>query len=289
MEQIEDPMSISNTLQKVVRGATRSGIFTPCLNLIARRQGHGVRKIFREQDIWIHETVSGFYAYPHPYIRLDLDRINAHARKVFFRAYCPNPGDVIVDVGAGVGEETLTFSRAVGRLGRVVCIEAHPQTFRCLEKMIQYNRLENVTAIHSAITEPHRHRIEIEDSEDYHRNRSNQSGGLSVRAATMDEIVDQWGVPSISFLKMNIEGAERLAIQGMSQTLQRTRTLCICCHDFLADTAGDPALCTSKLVIEFLKESGFELITPSKTDAAMPDYVRYQVWARNAKALAATG
>ena len=52
-----------------------------------------------------------------------------------------------MDVGAGVGEETLTFSRAVGARGEVICIEAHPRTHQCLEMLIRYNRLENVTAL----------------------------------------------------------------------------------------------------------------------------------------------
>ena len=54
------------------------------------------------------------------------------------RSYClryqPKPGDTVVDVGAGMGDDTLVFSRMVGPSGRVFSFEAHPDTFRCLQK-----------------------------------------------------------------------------------------------------------------------------------------------------------
>ncbi len=39
--------------------------------------------------------------------------------------YTPGQGDVVFDVGAGVGSETLLFSRLVGHPGASVSIEAH--------------------------------------------------------------------------------------------------------------------------------------------------------------------
>src|SRR4051812_15909470 len=44
----------------------------------------------------------------------------------WFHVYRPQPGDMIVDIGAGRGEDVFAFSRAVGPSGRVVAIEPHP-------------------------------------------------------------------------------------------------------------------------------------------------------------------
>jgi hypothetical protein len=97
---------------------------------------------------------------------------------------------------------------------------------------------------------------------------------------TMDALVDRLEIERIDFLKMNIEGAERLAIQGMARTLERTAAVCICCHDFLADSSGDESLRTQTVVVRFLRESGFELAgQPEQRD--LPPYVRDQVWAWN--------
>src|SRR5947207_6560342 len=60
------------------------------------------------------------------------DVLTAEARDLFLHEYTPQPGDVVLDVGAGIGAEALLFSRLVGPSGRVVSIEAHPATYERL-------------------------------------------------------------------------------------------------------------------------------------------------------------
>lgn len=51
--------------------------------------------------------------------------------------YAPKDGDVIIDIGAGVGTETLIYSMMTGKNGKVFAIEAHPATSRSLKLMIR--------------------------------------------------------------------------------------------------------------------------------------------------------
>lgn len=278
--QLEVPVSFAARVKNFLDRPLLRALLARCATTLARRQGHGVTRIFCDQDVWIHQTTHGYFAYPHPYIRLDLPRLDAFTQAVFFRGYEPEPGDVILDIGCGVGEDTLTFSRAVGTTGRVISVEAHPRTFHCLEKLVQYNRLRNVVAVHRAIAEPSCRRTTIEDSAHYLRNRSNSAHGLSVPAITVDELCRLLRLNRIDFLKMNIEGAERFAIRGMTQTLPRVGTLCICCHDFLAGRSGDDSFRTRLLVTKFLEDNGFRILD-SPTSEAVP-YVQDQVWAGNA-------
>lgn len=278
------PGSLAARVKTLCDWPSLRALLAPCATAFARRQGHGVTRIFCDQDVWIHQTLHGYFAYPQPYIHLDLPHLDSFTRAVFFRGYRPKPGDVILDAGAGTGEETLTFSRAVGATGRVISIEAHPRTFRCLEKLVQYNRLHNVVAVHRAIAEPGCLRTTIEDSVHYLSNRSHHAHGLTVPAVTMDELCRLLRLTRIDFLKMNIEGAERLAIRGMTQMLESVGTLCICCHDFLAEISGDESLRTFGLVKEFLEENGFRILAdPAPGDAP---YVRDQVWACNSRVAA---
>ena len=90
-------------------------------------------------------------------------------RDWWFYRYQPAEGDVIVDVGAGIGDDALVFSRAVGGRGRVLSIEAHPATFRLLEKTCRYNHLENTQAIHGALVDKPGI-VFIEDRENYQGN-----------------------------------------------------------------------------------------------------------------------
>jgi FkbM family methyltransferase len=162
-----------------------------------------------------------------------MERLDTWARTVFLRNYRPQLGDIILDIGAGAGEEVLTFSRAVGNKGRVICIEAHPRTFHCLQKLIEYNRLENVVAIQCAVSKPGTETV-IQDSNEHLRNRVGGTEGFRVAARAIDSIAAELGLAQIHFLKMNIEGAERLGIQGMVETLPRTQaTICLVAADRL--------------------------------------------------------
>ena len=55
---------------------------------------------------------------------------------------------------------------------------------------------------------------------------------------------------------MNIEGAERLAVKGMSEVFSQISALCISCHDFLADLGQSDDFGTKLEVVPRLKKSG---------------------------------
>jgi len=271
-------MHLTDAVKSLINRKALQPIALPLFNGLARARHGSVERIFLDHGLWIHQTTRGFFAYHQPYLRLDLRRLDESARRNFLWGFEPGPGDIIVDVGAGVGEETLTLSRAVGERGKVVCIEAHPRTFRCLEKLVQYNRLTNVILVHAAVTEPGCSFISIEDGDEYLANRVG-AFGVTVAATTIDQICARLNLGRIHFLKMNIEGSERLAIKGMSGTLRNTEVVCISCHDFLAQRATDSACCTKKEVRQFLERSGLEVI--GRSDPALPAYVQDQLWAYN--------
>ena len=171
--------------------------------------------------------------------------------------YMPSEGDTVIDVGAGTGWETFFFAKCVGRTGHVISIEAHPQTFRCLSKMCEKNRLANVTLIQAAVGD-REGEVLIGDSDEHEGNSIVTSGpGVRVPGLTLDSVCRSLGVSRVDFLKMNIEGAERPALCGMGEMALRTRNVCISCHDFLADEGGSDDLRTRVDVIAFLERNGF--------------------------------
>ena len=203
------------------------------------------------------------------------------ARVNFLWGYQPQPGHVVID--AGVGEEALTFSRALGPAGKLVCIEAHPRTYRCLELLVRYNRLANVIPLHRAVTETPSGIVIIEDSGSYLSNRLNPAKGIPVPATTIDALHRKLGLGRVHFLKMNIEGAERFAIRGMSETLKQTEVLCVSCHDSLAEVTGDDTLRTKNQVREFFQQNGIEV--RERIGPSLPPYIRDQLWGYNQQLL----
>jgi FkbM family methyltransferase len=256
-------------------------VLGPVSSSLARHHKKGVKRIFHDDGVWIHETETGYFAYHQPFLRLDPRGLDESARENFFWKYWPQAGDVVMDIGAGVGEETLSFSRAVGPLGKVICVEAHPRTYRCLEKLVQYNALTNVICVHRAVADTPGATAMIADSVTYVGNRLSSVKGNLVQATTLDALHRELSLGRIHFLKMNIEGSERLAIRGMSEFLKQTEVLCVSCHDFLAERNGDNSLRTKNEVRRFLEENGIKIF--ERADGT--PCVRDQVWGINERLL----
>jgi FkbM family methyltransferase len=206
---------------------------------------------------WVHEYPAGVIVEP----RLLLDTLSDKRQKTkdfFMHQYTPQVGDTVLDVGAGTGWETLFFSQMVGAEGRVISIEANPRVYFCLQKMCRRNKLDNVTLMNCAVAGEERV-VNISDKEDYLTNEMLRNVGLPVLGRRLDEIIDTLNLGRVDLLKMNIEGAEGLAIKGMAKMIQRTRHVCICCHDFLAAKRGQEELRTKSSVTAFLQQNGFAI------------------------------
>jgi FkbM family methyltransferase len=210
--------------------------------------------------------------------RGQIEQYVADAKDYWLRHYDPKEGDTIVDVGAGRGEDTLTFSRAVGKTGRVIAIEAHPVSYSVLENFCRLNGLANVTPIHLALMDkPGTVRI-IESESSWSTNAvdfGNGTSGVLVQAGTLDELCEAQKVDNIAFLKMNIEGAERYALLGAQAVMPRIRQISVACHDFRADMGHGEQFRTLAFVGRLLREHGFTLT--SRPDDPR-DYVRDHIF-----------
>jgi len=162
----------------------------------------------------------------------------------------------------------------VGAEGRVISIEAHPGTFACLQKTIRSNKLSNVTAIHCAVSDAEGQTPISDDAVDIENTIIDTDTGVLVASKTLDSILEPHALRTIHFLKMNIEGAERLALAGMSVTVAHTDNLCISCHDFLG-----PHMQSRNEVTGFLQGCGYEIY---RRDRDHRPWVRDYVYATRA-------
>ena len=202
----------------------------------------------------------------------------SETKEYWLQHYKPQEGDIIVDVGAGRGEDTLTFSQGVGKTGRVIAIEAHPRSFAILKNFCRLNHLSNVTVLQLALLDK-QGTVQMVESEPSWTENSIDSGnsgsGISVQAGTLDDVCKAQGLQEIAFVKMNIEGSERHALLGMESVLPQVRQICVACHDFRADGGHGEQFRTRAFVEQFLVEHGFT-ITSRRDDPR--DYVRDHVF-----------
>jgi FkbM family methyltransferase len=191
---------------------------------------------------------------------------------LFLYRYQPRYGDVVLEIGAGCGTETVFLASRVGSGGRVVAVEAHPWTYQLLCRTIIENRLNNVTPVHAVVTDQ-RGTISIsglKTEENIINSVLGDQQGWAVPSVSVDDLVRDHGLDRIDLLTMNIQGAERLAVEGMSASAARIGHAVVSCHDFLADRTGNEMYRTSDHVRAALEQCGF-------TIEARPDDHRVRV------------
>jgi FkbM family methyltransferase len=255
---------------RVAQGAGGSNVGIEYLNgLWTRRVGQN----FLPDGLKFEYTYADFAAW-----KRQIEQYVTDTQDYWLQHYRPQEGDVIVDVGAGRGEDTLTFSQAIGKAGRVIAIEAHPLSFAILESFCRLNCLSNVTRLRLALMDkPGSARI-TESQSSWIENAiddSMEGAGTLVQTSTLDDICEALKIKDIAFLKMNIEGAERKALLGMESILPSVQQVCVACHDFRADLGHGEKFRTRGFVEQFLAARGFVL--SSRRDDPR-DYVRDHVF-----------
>lgn len=240
--------------------------------------------VYYDGECWARSTRDGRFSvdgvrfdyYPSTITRFEegCDAWLRAAEDYWYYVHWPQPGDVVIDVGAGIGTDTLAFARAVGPAGRVLAIEAHPKTFARLRKNCVAQGFSYVECVWAAVVDKPG-TVHIETGVLHESNRILVGGGLPralpAPGVTLDSLCTKFGIDHIDLLKMNIEGAERLAIRGMRRAAEMTRNVCIAAHSFRTARGDGAFFDTRQEVVEFLLGVGFRLRT--RDDDPRP-YVR---------------
>ena len=162
------------------------------------------------------------------------------AREVFFTgAYGPQetailrtvlrPGASFVDVGANWGYFTLLAAHLVGERGRVAAIEPDPRLFALLAANVAANGLARVSAVQAAAAERDEALTlagHAEEGGNWGVSSLVAAGDgprFEVRGRPVDDVMDELGMDGVELLKMDIEGAEDVALRGMAEGLARGR------------------------------------------------------------------
>src|SRR5262249_36101037 len=143
------------------------------------------------------------------------------------------PGMVFVDVGANWGYFTLLGAACVGSRGRVLSVEPDPRLFALLRANLDYNGYNNVTPL--SLAAGARTGTAWLAGFDEHGSNWGLSrivpggvlGSMSFPVATaqLDHILEQHEIDVVDLLKIDIEGSEDEALQGMSCGLADHRYL----------------------------------------------------------------
>lgn len=141
------------------------------------------------------------------------------------------PGDVFVDAGANIGFYTIVAAQLVGPSGRVIAFEMMPPTLERLQRHIAMNDAGNVSAMGLALADRDGEVLIATSAPDKFGQASivaKAADGVrylryEVATTTLDTALADVG--DIALIKMDLEGAEYLALCGATAVLQRTRAV----------------------------------------------------------------
>jgi FkbM family methyltransferase len=174
----------------------------------------------------------------------------------FAKAYLRS-GDAALDIGANIGVYSLLFASLVGRDGIVHAFEANEHSAKRLAAQLEHNNLANITIHRKAVsnTTGKAYFGFAESSATQHLARLDESAekGNAVDCIALDDF-EPW--QSFALVKIDIEGAEPLAIEGAKKRLSEMPPKVI-----LLELAGYSKGYgyESETVIEMLESYGYDI------------------------------
>lgn len=146
---------------------------------------------------------------------------------------CLKPGSVFYDVGANVGFFTVIGARLVGPSGTVYAFEPVPVNASYIRLNTRLNHFSHVVVVEAAVSSSSgRGNLQVAD----------YSGGaalstveappdlketIPVDLVSIDDFVFKQGNPAPAVVKIDVEGAEKDVLSGMSRSLQELRPVIV--------------------------------------------------------------
>ena len=133
-------------------------------------------------------------------------------------------GNVVLDIGANIGDDTLTLARIVGEKGKVYAFEPDPENFRLLKKNVNVNKYRNVVLVDSAVSNVNG-KLKLYLSEnnkaDHRIYESNEARKyVEVGSISLDTYFRNKKI-KIDVVKIDIQDAEMKAFEGMTGLLKK--------------------------------------------------------------------
>jgi FkbM family methyltransferase len=153
-------------------------------------------------------------------------------RNVAICAVVCRAGDTVVEVGANIGTETVSFADLVGVEGRVVAYEPDAVNFAALERLAELNGWRHVELQQCAVS--------AEDGEVWfaatpsremsgigHVVRGQEAGAtVKVRSIRLDTALEGRAAP-VRAIFMDVEGHEVAVLRGAKEVLRRDRPVVV--------------------------------------------------------------
>ena len=151
---------------------------------------------------------------------------------------CLSPGDHVIDVGSNIGYYALLAAEKVGSDGRIVGFEPAPGVLEILQQNVKSSGRRNIEVFSCAIGAKSG-TLEFFESEIpnwgslFQNSSLMQTRATAVPARTVDEIVRDTAGLHPNALRMDVEGAELMVLEGARDVLRQYKpSLFVEFHNF---------------------------------------------------------
>lgn len=164
-------------------------------------------------------------------------------------------GDTVLDIGAHIGYHTLTMANLVGPRGKVYAFEPDPVNFSLLKKNIEVNGYQNAVLWQKAVSNKNgQEKLYIGKKSNalnrIYNSRHGQSS-INIESVRLDDFI--YG--RVDLMKIDINGGEGIAFEGMQSILRRTSKIILEFYPVFVKEGGvDPMR-----ILNTLQQNGFKL------------------------------
>ena len=219
---------------------------------------------------WLKNGNEYLLSVENPNFDFDKTRFDEMAMDFFCQHYIPKTGDIVIDVGAGIGDQSVFFYKKIMKQGKLYNVEASPACFKKLDLLTNKNAYKNCFNHNIAIS-GRNGKIWMEEQDNYRISKINdQSQGVEICSYTLDNFIRENGISKINFLKVNIEGAEYEMIDGMQESIGIIENLAISCHDFLSNGKDEKI---KNKIVKFLAKNNFEIYYGETGDKVLDSWI----------------
>lgn len=148
-----------------------------------------------------------------------------------------NSDDVIVDVGAFIGDTAISFVKNYGGCKKMYCYEIDPENAK--KAIENTSSLDFVQIVQKAVSDENGEIFLDLNSDQPSNSKISNGGSVKIPAVTLDEDIQE----KINFIKMDIEGAEQSALKGCAGHIRKDRSkLAVCTYHGNRDLIEIPKL-----------------------------------------------
>jgi len=134
------------------------------------------------------------------------------------------PGEIVFDIGANIGDSAIAAAKAVGPAGRVYAFEPNPRIMEYLRANLAFNGVENVYTAQMAAGD----NFDWVQISDYRGDAVNHvsfgQDGHSVPLVPVSHLVTE---DHVALVKIDVEGFEKAVLDGLTPVLDRVSVLVI--------------------------------------------------------------